>query len=201
VPAGETSEGELCIEMRIRIYPDGYMSKLLLQLLKNSDNPAVQLKGPFLQDRLIPPPVHRNVVMIAAGTGVNPMVQLIRDYLHPDSHTHGVLLGAHSRLVLLWQNTVEGDLFCTEELTMMQAKAKGLLEVTALISGDITRRNVPGNAFRRAKQRLTKKGRKAGLVSRGVDGTGDTKVDGGGTRGRTSGRATSSGAGGGREFK
>lgn len=34
VPAGETSEGELCIEMRIRIYPDGSMSKLLLQLLK-----------------------------------------------------------------------------------------------------------------------------------------------------------------------
>ena len=36
------------------------------------DNPAVQLKGPFLLDRLIPPPAHRNVVMIAAGTGVNP---------------------------------------------------------------------------------------------------------------------------------
>ena len=39
---------------------------------KNLDTPAVQLKGPFLQDRLIPPPAHRNVVMIAAGTGVNP---------------------------------------------------------------------------------------------------------------------------------
>lgn len=40
--------------------------------LQNLDNPAVQLQGPFLQDRLIPPPTHRNVVMIAAGTGVNP---------------------------------------------------------------------------------------------------------------------------------
>lgn len=39
---------------------------------QNSDNPAVQLQGPFLQDRLIPPPAHRNIVMIAAGTGVNP---------------------------------------------------------------------------------------------------------------------------------
>ena len=53
-----------------------------------------------------------------------------------------------------------------------KAKAKGLLEVTALISGDTTRRNVPGNAFRRAKARLLKKGKKAGLVSRGLDGSG-----------------------------
>lgn len=39
---------------------------------QNFDNPAVQLKGPFLQDKLIPPPSHRNVIMIAAGTGINP---------------------------------------------------------------------------------------------------------------------------------
>lgn len=32
----------------------------------------MQLQGPFLQHRLTPPPAHRNVVMIAAGTGVNP---------------------------------------------------------------------------------------------------------------------------------
>ena len=34
VPAGETGEGELCIEMRIRLYSDGLMSSLLLQLIK-----------------------------------------------------------------------------------------------------------------------------------------------------------------------
>lgn len=32
----------------------------------------VQLQGPFLIQKLTPPPAHRNVVMIAAGTGVNP---------------------------------------------------------------------------------------------------------------------------------
>lgn len=31
VPASETDEGELCVEMRIRLYPDGAMSKLLDQ--------------------------------------------------------------------------------------------------------------------------------------------------------------------------
>ena len=39
---------------------------------QNLDNPAVQLQGPFLQDRVNPPPARRNVVMIAAGTGINP---------------------------------------------------------------------------------------------------------------------------------
>lgn len=39
---------------------------------QNLDNPAVQLQGPFLQDRVNPPPARRNVIMIAAGTGINP---------------------------------------------------------------------------------------------------------------------------------
>ena len=37
-----------------------------------------------------------------------------------------------------------------------QAKADGLLEVTALVSGDITRRNRPGHAFRRTMARAMK---------------------------------------------
>ncbi|CBN76583.1 delta-9 desaturase [Ectocarpus siliculosus] len=95
VPSLESSEGVLCVEMRIRLYPDGLMSGLLAHLIK--------------------------------------------------------------------------------------AKANGLLEVTALISGDHTRRNIPGNTFRRAKARLMKKGAAAGLVPRGereVDSdTGDAKND------------------------
>lgn len=106
--------------------------------------------------------------MIAAGTGVNPMVQMIRDYLLMGSTNRDAMMGTHSRLVLLWQNSVEGDLYCADELTKLQEKAKGLLEVTALISGDMTRRNIPGNAFRRAKARLMKKGTEAGVVSTGV---------------------------------
>lgn len=35
-------------------------------------NATVQLQGPFYVDKLGPPPAHRNVIMIAAGTGINP---------------------------------------------------------------------------------------------------------------------------------
>lgn len=43
-----------------------------LSSFQDPDNATVQLQGPFLVDRLKVPPAHRNVVMIAAGTGVNP---------------------------------------------------------------------------------------------------------------------------------
>lgn len=45
---------------------------LLPSPFQDPDNPAVQLQGPFTIDRIVPPPVHRNVIMIAAGTGINP---------------------------------------------------------------------------------------------------------------------------------
>jgi len=53
----------------------------MLPCPQDTDNPAIQLQGPFIVRKLKPPPAHRNVVMIAAGTGVNPMIQQIRDYL------------------------------------------------------------------------------------------------------------------------
>ncbi|CAM9633940.1 unnamed protein product [Ectocarpus sp. 4 AP-2014] len=86
---------------------------------------------------------------------------MIRDHTTPGSSVTGV----HSRLVLLWQSSVEADLYCADELTALQAKVNGLLEVTALTSGDTTRCNIPENTFRRAIARLMSKGVTAGLVS------------------------------------
>ena len=73
--------------------------------------------------------------------------------------------------------------------------------MTVILSGDKTRRNMPGYAFRRAKARLMKSSSRDGLVNRGSDATGDTDAGGGGAGDQASGRATSSGVGGSREFK
>ncbi|CAM9957735.1 unnamed protein product, partial [Ectocarpus sp. 8 AP-2014] len=139
VPAEETTEGILCIEMRIRMYHDGAMSKLLEKLSKDTDNAVVQLQGPFLVNKLAPPPAHRNVIMIAAGTGVNPSAQ-----------RWDTTFSTRSRLVLVWQSTTEADFYGTDEITAMQ-KSNGLLEVTALTSEGGRRRNAPGTAFRKAR--------------------------------------------------
>ncbi|CAN0184392.1 unnamed protein product, partial [Scytosiphon promiscuus] len=165
VPATETTHGVLCIEMRIRLYSDGAMSKLLDRLAQDTDNPAVQLQGPFIIQKLVPPPAHRNVVMIAAGTGINPMVQQIRDYLALPRRS------SRSRLALLWQATSEADLYGSEEITAMQGKSGGLLEVTVLISGEHRKRNIPGAAFRRGAGKLLAK---AGLVSPVMSSPGDS---------------------------
>eukprot|EP00903_Cladosiphon_okamuranus_P015565 g14370.t1 len=151
IPAKETTEGLLCIEMRIRLYHDGAMSQLLERLAKDTDNPAVQLQGPFIVNKLVPPPAHRNVILIAAGTGINPMVQQIRDYL---ALPRDASTSSRSRLSLVWQSTSEAELYGTEEITAMQAKSKGLLEVTVLVSGDHRRRNIPGVAFTKGRKFL-----------------------------------------------
>ena len=46
---------------------------------QDTDNPAIQLQGPFVNGALVPPPAHRTVVMIAAGTGINPSTFLLND--------------------------------------------------------------------------------------------------------------------------
>ena len=49
---------------------------------------------------------------------------------------------------------------------LVQAKSNGLLEVTVLISGEYRKRNVPGAAFRKAKQKIMANAR--GLISPAV---------------------------------
>ncbi|CAM9298493.1 unnamed protein product [Ectocarpus sp. 4 AP-2014] len=168
VPAGETKAGILCIEMRIRLYTDGAMSRLLENLAKDTDNPSVQLQGPFVIQKLVPPPPHRNVIMIAAGTGINPMVQQIRDYLAlPKSGAQS----SKSRLALVWQATSEADLFGADEIAAMQEKSDGLLEVVMLISGKHRKRNIPGAVFRKGAETFLKK---AGLISPSVSSPGNS---------------------------
>ena len=53
VPAIETDEGELCIEMRIKLYPDGPMSNLLLQLIKVRRRDGQLMAGCILRVNVI----------------------------------------------------------------------------------------------------------------------------------------------------
>ena len=46
---------------------------------QDTDNPAIQLQGPFVNGALVPPPAHRTVVMVAAGTGINPSTFPLND--------------------------------------------------------------------------------------------------------------------------
>ncbi|CAB1101233.1 unnamed protein product [Ectocarpus sp. CCAP 1310/34] len=76
------------------------------------------------------------------------VVQQIRSYL---SIPRDTMFSKRPRLVLVWQSTTEADFYSTDEITAMQEKSNGLLEVTALTSEGGRRRNAPGAAFRKAR--------------------------------------------------
>ncbi|CAN0339329.1 unnamed protein product [Pylaiella littoralis] len=150
VDTSDDSKGEICIEMWIRHVNDGVMSRMLRRVAKDIDNPAVQLQGPFIRHELTPSPVHRNIIMIAAGTGINPMVQTIQkrqELARTDP-------SAKARLHVVWQNVSKGDFFCDAQLIELQRESQGLLDIRGLVSGDQRRRNVPGAAFHAAKTRF-----------------------------------------------
>ncbi len=71
--------------------------------------------------------------------------------MHPDRHTDS----SFDRCNVKTSHVHESNPFITENINRkQQAKSKGLLELTVLISGDHRRRNVPGAAFQRGKKML-----------------------------------------------
>ncbi|CAM9823746.1 unnamed protein product, partial [Discosporangium mesarthrocarpum] len=158
LPAAETEEGELCVEMRIRLYSDGSMSNLLEIMANDAHKTTVaQLQGPFMIMKLIPPPLHRRVVLVAAGTGINPSgFSALGDYAEGNS---SVEHEGNSTISLLWQNRSELELYCVDELEHLQLQSRGKLGVTLLLSGDSSRRNKPKFAGQgTAAQREGKRG-------------------------------------------
>ena len=77
----------------------------------------------------------------------------------------------------------------------------GLLEITPLVTGDRTRRNVPRDSFGRARARLISKGRKAGLINKSADDTRDIDGDRGRARNHTPQKGTPAGPRVSAEFK
>ncbi|CAM9193662.1 unnamed protein product [Discosporangium mesarthrocarpum] len=62
----------------IRLYPNGLMSSILKDL-KNSSN--MRMIGPLSLGRVTFPPFDDYIYMFAGGTGISPMMQVIREYL------------------------------------------------------------------------------------------------------------------------
>eukprot|EP00904_Undaria_pinnatifida_P010977 jgi/Undpi1/7009/HiC_scaffold_21.g09483.m1 len=67
---------------------------------------------------------------------------------------YNALPRSRSRLALVWQCASEAELYGMDEITGMQARSKGLLELTVLVSGHHRKRNVPGAAFAKAKRNI-----------------------------------------------
>lgn len=97
-------------DLMIKVYPNGKMSQHI-DKMKVGD--CLMVKGP-LQKFVYEPNSKKQMGLIAGGTGLTPMYQLIRKVLdNPDDHT---------KISLLYANVTPDDIMLREELEQLQAK-------------------------------------------------------------------------------
>ncbi|XP_058074528.1 NADH-cytochrome b5 reductase-like protein [Magnolia sinica] len=101
-------------DLLIKVYPDGKMSQYLASL-KPGD--VVEVKGPIEKLRYSPN-MKKNIGMIAGGTGITPMLQIIEAILkNPDDVT---------QVSLLYANISPDDILLKEKLDMLAASHPNL---------------------------------------------------------------------------
>jgi len=107
-PINQNSVGEF--QLLIKSYPEGIMSKHIHQL-KIGDK--LEAKGPW-EKLLYTKNMKKFIGMIAGGTGITPMLQMIQKILSDDTD--------HTVVNLLFANTSEKDIILKGDLDLMQEK-------------------------------------------------------------------------------
>jgi len=99
-------------EMMIKVYPNGIASNYIFNLKKGD---KLEVKGPFAKIQY-KSNMKKNIGMIAGGTGVTPMLQVIREILrNPEDKTN---------VKLVFANIAEEDILLKKELDELQQKHK-----------------------------------------------------------------------------
>ncbi|KAI8816890.1 uncharacterized protein EV422DRAFT_274057 [Fimicolochytrium jonesii] len=159
------SPNDDCIDLYIKIYPAGLVTAPLDEVavgdLVDMTNPESHIVTPLIhpdsEDGCYP-----NVVMIAAGTGITPMLQILDFYRQfgqrnsqpeqrvrastPTSARKGLL---RSHLRLLWSNRSEEEMFLITELACMERAEQGSLRVSHILSS-------PSASWTGSKGRVTR---------------------------------------------
>jgi cytochrome-b5 reductase len=108
-------------EFVVKSYPDGVVSKYLCEL-KVGDK--VEVKGPFPKLKYSPN-MKKSIGMVAGGTGITPMLQVIQEVLrNPDDKTE---------LHLVFANNNVEDILLKDVLDSLAAKHKNF-KVTYVLS-------------------------------------------------------------------
>jgi len=116
-----TNEQKGYFELMVKGYPTGVVSKYLCSL-KPGD--SVQVKGPFPK---LPYKANmkKRIGMIAGGSGITPMLQVIKEILNnPDDKT---------QIALVFANHTPADILLRSELDDMAKNSKGQLTVTYIV--------------------------------------------------------------------
>ncbi|KAG7401835.1 NADH-cytochrome b5 reductase [Phytophthora boehmeriae] len=96
------------LELVVKGYPQGKLSKHIVEL-KEGD--ALEMKGPF-QKFKYSPNMYKKIGMIAGGSGITPMLQLIKQICRDPTD--------YTEIVLLYCSVSEEDIILREEVEAMQ---------------------------------------------------------------------------------
>jgi len=113
-------------ELLIKGYPTGIVSKYLTTL-KPGD--SVEVKGPF-QKLPYTANMKKKIGMVAGGSGITPMLQVLKEILkNPKDKTE---------VTLIFGNQTPADILCRKELDALVASSKGQLKVFYVVDKNDT---------------------------------------------------------------
>eukprot|EP01084_Bolivina_argentea_P165424 287390_1 len=107
------------IEFVIKYYKNGSLTPYLFEL---NENDTMEINGPYLSDLQYPFAHKSNIGMIAGGTGIAPMVQILKEMaLHTQYDTRYV--------DLLYANKTSDDYLCQGDLMSLKVIMKDRLNI------------------------------------------------------------------------
>ncbi|PKK70320.1 ferredoxin reductase-like protein [Rhizophagus irregularis] len=135
------SDKEKCFSIIIRVYEEGLMSRHLMKQLVGFE---IKVRGPFDISNQISPPYPRHILlnslsndkcwdvlfMIAGGTGITPMLQLIKYHLNYLNQSPN----RNFKLFLLFANETISDIFYFKYLEHLVAASNGKLKITYILT-------------------------------------------------------------------
>jgi len=134
-PITSVADGQL--RFMIKSYPEGKVSKYFGGL-KEGDN--VELKGPVAKLEY-KPNMKKEIGMLAGGTGITPMLQVLEEVLgNPKDQT---------KVTLLFANHTEGDILLKSHLDKMASSHPSRFKVVYVVSK-------PSDAWKGVKGRINK---------------------------------------------
>jgi cytochrome-b5 reductase len=113
------------MELTLKIYPNGKMGNHLLNL---PEGDTIDVRGPIGHFKTYHRFLCSHIVLIAGGTGITPMWQIMRAICEDPAD--------ETRITLLYANQTQGDILLRDEISALTARFPNSLKVHHFLAAD-----------------------------------------------------------------
>jgi len=121
-----TDDQKGCFELLVKGYPTGLVSKHLCSLRAGD---TVEVKGP-LQKLMYTANMKKHIGMVAGGSGITPMLQVLKEALKNPNDT--------TKFTLIFGNQTPEDILLRVQLKELEVSSQGRLQVIFLVDKNPT---------------------------------------------------------------